>query len=381
MKLLSLLLALTLPVATMANHADHRWTLGLGAGFSFPLNNEFVKDNTEGDISGSVWGRYNITERWGLQLGYDRVELNGKDLGEGYNTTSLENINLMVTLNFGHLGPITPYAGVGVGYGIMSRTPLWDVSGSEKRFQELTPKVRLGFDYGINHNMALGLTVDWHYFQTENDELVGSPINNAQVLVPMLSFAYSFGERNSAPADSDKDGVNDKNDSCPNTPAGTSVDSSGCPVKKMSDSDGDGVADADDRCSGTPAGKTVNAYGCAAKEVFEVKLDVKFDSGKTNIKPEFDAQLSEVAEFMKKYPKTTAVIEGHTDSYGKRSSNMWFSKTRAKNVKKYLTSKFGIDASRLTSKGYGPDKPIGSNKTAEGRAKNRRVVAVIKTEK
>jgi OOP family OmpA-OmpF porin len=80
---------------------------------------------------------------------------------------------------------------------------------------------------------------------------------------------------------------------------------------------------------------------------------------------------------MKAYPETNAVIEGHTDNVGKAEYNDRLSDARAKSVRQYLIDKFGIDASRITSAGYGMNKPIASNDTKEGRQKNRRVEAVL----
>ncbi len=381
---MSLILALLLPMAAMADHIDNKWTLGVGAGMSVPLNNENFKDNFESDIAGSVWARYNMTHRWGLQLGYDRAEFNPSDESPiAHESMAMDNFSLMATLNFGHFGGFSPYVGAGLGLGIMNRMTVSseqaEALGLEKRWYETTPKLRLGFDYALGKAMGVGFHVDWHYFQTEDDE--GPDLNNAQVLVPMLAFNYSFGARNAAPSDSDGDGVSDKNDACPNTPSGTTVDSTGCVVKKMSDSDGDGVADADDKCPSTPAGKDVNAYGCAAKEVFSVKLDVKFDSGKAIVKSAYHDQIAQVGNFMKEHTGTTTEIEGHTDNTGKKSYNVWLSKKRAQAIRAYLIKEFGIDAGRLTAVGYGPDQPIADNGTRAGRAENRRVVASIKTEK
>ena len=84
---------------------------------------------------------------------------------------------------------------------------------------------------------------------------------------------------------------------------------------------------------------------------------------------------------MKEHSSTSAEIEGHTDNTGKKSYNVWLSKKRAEAIKNYMISEFGIDASRLSAVGYGPDQPVSDNGTREGRAENRRVVAAIKTEK
>ncbi|MCL5808388.1 MAG: OmpA family protein, partial [Deltaproteobacteria bacterium] len=86
-----------------------------------------------------------------------------------------------------------------------------------------------------------------------------------------------------------------------------------------------------------------------------------------------------VADFMSKYPSTSAVIEGHTDNVGKAVVNVKLSHRRAANIKAYLAEKFGIDRSRIRAIGYSYQKPIASNKTAEGRKKNRRGETRIET--
>jgi OOP family OmpA-OmpF porin len=73
------------------------------------------------------------------------------------------------------------------------------------------------------------------------------------------------------------------------------------------------------------------------------------------------------------------VIEGHTDNVNTAEYNQKLSEARANSVRQYLINHFGIKASRLTAVGYGLTKPIASNNTEEGRQKNRRVQAVIKT--
>ncbi len=117
---------------------------------------------------------------------------------------------------------------------------------------------------------------------------------------------------------------------------------------------------------------------CPGCEV-TIALNVEFDSNKAVVKDKYRDEIRKVADFMKKYPKTSAVIEGHTDNTNTAAYNKKLSQERANNVRQYLISNFGIKASRLTAAGYGMEKPIASNATEEGRQKNRRVVAVIKT--
>ena len=107
-------------------------------------------------------------------------------------------------------------------------------------------------------------------------------------------------------------------------------------------------------------------------EPVRVELDVKFDFDKTAVKPESQADIKALADFMSQYPATTTVVEGHTDSVGTDAYNQGLSERRAKAVYDYLTSN-GIDSSRLAGPvGYGLTRPIDTNETKEGRARNRR---------
>ena len=110
-------------------------------------------------------------------------------------------------------------------------------------------------------------------------------------------------------------------------------------------------------------------------------LNVEFDTDRAVVKDKYRGEVKKVADFMKTYPNTTAVIEGHTDNVFTAEYNQKLSQDRADSVRQYLISNFGIKASRLTSVGYGLTRPIASNNTEEGRQKNRRVQAVIKAMK
>ena len=139
------------------------------------------------------------------------------------------------------------------------------------------------------------------------------------------------------------------------------------PVAEPVDSDGDGVTDDLDRCPDTPEGITVDARGCwtyAAVVMFE------FDSAE--IKSEAYPMLDEAVLILKENPEMKVEIDGHTDNKGSAAYNMTLSERRAKSVKKYFVDQ-GVEAERLTTKGFGLTKPAASNDTKEGRAKNRRV--------
>ena len=181
------------------------------------------------------------------------------------------------------------------------------------------------------------------------------------------------------PKDTDQDGVIDEQDQCPNTAKGTTVDDKGCEP----DSDADGVIDANDQCPNTIAGAEVNKAGCA---IFETSLEgVNFETGSTNLTKGAKAVLDKVVEALKQFKSLRVEVQAHTDSVGKKENNQRLSDARAKSVVNYLVSK-GITPERLVGKGYGETQPLVSNKSAKGRAQNRRVefhvlTAETKTEK
>jgi len=104
--------------------------------------------------------------------------------------------------------------------------------------------------------------------------------------------------------------------------------------------------------------------------------NVFFDTGSTELKPESEAELNKLADFMKNNATLRVEIGGHTDDVGKEVDNQKLSEGRAKAVKAYL-EKSGITPERLTAVGYGMSKPMVTNKTPEGRAQNRRTEFVI----
>jgi len=104
-------------------------------------------------------------------------------------------------------------------------------------------------------------------------------------------------------------------------------------------------------------------------------INIQFDTDKSNIKPQFDAELKGLADFLKEFPNAKGEISGHTDNVGSKAYNDKLSQARAESVRKYIIEKFGIAPNRITAKGYGFSKPVADNKTKEGKAKNRRIEA------
>jgi OOP family OmpA-OmpF porin len=155
------------------------------------------------------------------------------------------------------------------------------------------------------------------------------------------------------------------------------------PVKVVLDSDNDGVPDNLDKCPNTPAGVAVDKNGCVPKKI-SIAIHIEFDTAKSVIKKKYHNTIKKLADFIKEYPDANVVIEGHTDNvdiYHEPERNVRLSKARANSVRQYLIDNFAINSSRITAVGYGPNRPIASNKTKKGRQKNRRseIKAIVET--
>ncbi|HEU4384047.1 MAG TPA: OmpA family protein [Anaeromyxobacteraceae bacterium] len=181
--------------------------------------------------------------------------------------------------------------------------------------------------------------------------------------------------------DSDGDGVMDSEDRCPDVKGPKELE--GCP-----DADGDGIPDIDDKCPKEP-GPAQND-GCPVGEgpVVEVETErlslkdmINFEFGKATIKPESKRILDEIAAVLKAHPELKRIrVEGHTDNVGGQAYNQDLSERRARAVVEALAAR-GISRQMLQPAGYGFSRPIASNTTAFGRAKNRRVEFTILAEK
>ena len=181
--------------------------------------------------------------------------------------------------------------------------------------------------------------------------------------------------------DNDGDGIPDLVDKCPNEAEDLDgfQDGDGCPDP---DNDGDGILDVDDKCPNEP--ETFNGYqdedGCPDKKP-EVQVEagksivlegVNFDSGRATLKGESEEPLGKVLRMMLENPEVVVEIQGHTDNQGRAAMNRDLSQRRADTVKAWLVER-GVAPERMTTKGFGPDKPVADNATPEGRAQNRRI--------
>ncbi len=116
--------------------------------------------------------------------------------------------------------------------------------------------------------------------------------------------------------------------------------------------------------------------GKVANEGKAIFYGILFDFDKTDIKAESEPQLAEMAKFLKENAQLRVFVTGHTDNKGALDYNVGLSGRRADSVVKALVTRFGINAARLTARGLGPLAPVASNRSEEGRARNRRVELV-----
>ncbi len=365
-------------------------------------------------ISGGVGYRFNESFRTDVTASYRwGFELDEMDIAGTLYQADIESTALMVNGYYDipvDLGAFRPFVGAGIG---MARNKLDDLAWADSTASGSIPG---GTETGFAWQLMLGSTVEisdrcaiefgYRYYdagEIKKDAgwdntaswYTGSATGDLQAHEAMIELTYFFGGKKKpvpaavAPAavvaapppesDSDGDGVVDSKDTCPDTPKGVTVNSSGCPL----DSDGDGVYDYLDKCPETPGDLKVDADGCPIqlKKVARIDLDIQFDTNKAEIKTQYHGRLKEVADFMATYPGTKAVIEGHTDSVGSAAYNLKLSQRRAASVRDYLIQNFNISPDRLTAKGFGEERPVATNDTAEGRRQNRRIQAVFTAEK
>ncbi|MCL2724360.1 MAG: OmpA family protein [Polyangiaceae bacterium] len=184
--------------------------------------------------------------------------------------------------------------------------------------------------------------------------------------------------------DRDGDGIPDDIDACPNEPEdhlGPDPED-GCPMPKEPppDTDNDGIPDAEDACPKEPGPRNPDPAknGCPTLikvegSVVHVLQQVHFATGSTAILPDSYPMLEEIATLLRANRSIKRLsIEGHTDNRGGAAMNKKLSQGRADSVMQWLVQ-HGVESDRLEAHGYGLERPIESNATEQGRAKNRRV--------
>lgn len=339
------------------------------------VGDHYLESTSENEVTlpGAQLG-YRFNRNWSVQGWWERNNSNTELFGD----VDLNIAHAALRKHFYGSSSFEPY--VGIGAGEFRAEPSSD---SSTDYQETIGTLEAGFQSLLHPHFILDVGMRPYYaFDSERwDAEVYAGLN-------FLIGATSSGddeeeqqEEQPAPvdnvvSDSDSDGVPDEQDQCSGTPAGAQVDATGCEL----DDDGDGVANSKDQCADTPSGALVDEAGCQKyldKDVKET-LYVEFEHGKAEVTKASYPKLGNLAEEMRKYPSANLVLEGHTDSTGSAAFNKKLSKERADAVMRVLVDEYDIAAERVTTEGYGEEKPIADNGTSEGRAENRRVEAIMK---
>ena len=329
-----------------------------------------------------------------LEFAYDRQ--NSVAYNNSLESTSINRLSLNALKHYNHFGDITPYGLAGAGCEHIK-------NDSKDTDNSLFVNAGVGVKYKLQNNMSL-MTDIRHLIRL--DEFDNHTIWNVGLMIPMGGVAQKeapkedtiaiapqreepkiveepkiIEEPKSEPViekkiepiepvvviekkDSDNDGVEDGIDKCPTSHMGAKVDQNGCCL----DSDNDGVKDFADKCPNTPKGFSVDANGCE----ISFKLQINFDTNKADIRSQYDADIAQFVAFMKAFPSYKATIEGHTDNRGNATFNKELSQKRADALRERFMAD-GIDGGRLSAVGYGAEKPIATNDTAEGQDANRRI--------
>ncbi|GMV15522.1 MAG: hypothetical protein AMXMBFR56_37460 [Polyangiaceae bacterium] len=336
-------------------------------------------DDVYAGVFGSeAFGAFALGYRLGsAQLGAELIGATSMDAGAGWfggNTTHLEALGSARYF----LGPVAAFVGAGPGLTRGAGTPAFRV--------------------------ILGLNASFELASQARASSAGAGTPGPGAGTPLESPIQPSG----AVADRDRDGVPDAADQCPDVPGEPDAERPGCPR----DQDRDGIADAVDRCP-TEAGVASadpNRHGCppdrdedgipdaldACADEKGPKTDdpktngcpptvrvvgqqiviidqVNFATGSDVLAPESSKVLEQVAAVLTEHPEIARLaVDGHTDDVGQDKANLALSRRRAIAVVRWLVGR-GVDERRLEARGFGPRRPIADPKTAEGRAKNRRV--------
>jgi OOP family OmpA-OmpF porin len=372
----------------------------------FGLQAEFLKGKVQGEnttLPGDPYKSYETDINWSAAL-------------KGVFT--LANINWTQM----HTG-VQPYIGIGAG-AINYNPRTVTQAGASVDFTPNGSNTSLfvPIDLGLKFNVSRDINIDLGYSMNfvDNDNFDGFwkvPVYNADKFsYAHAGLEFALGDKSkpqlathNAPAALAQD-LWDKNAALQSSLASTqgqinklnsdiaALNSLKDELARMKlDSDGDGVPDAFDKCPNTPAGTKVDGSGCALptppppapvkqdttivqkfyiteedkRVVNEAIRNLEFDFGKSTIRARSLPYLQRVADILRQ-KGFSIKLAGHTDNVGSDAANMKLSKDRAESVKSTLVSQ-GANPSRIEATGYGESQPIATNKTDAGRQKNRRV--------
>ncbi|NMH64754.1 OmpA family protein [Shewanella salipaludis] len=353
----AVLLSSLLPLAANASQELSPWYLGAGVGvnnYEPNCDQKSMKVCGEDDpYAWDIFAGYLFNDYLGVELGYrDLGRAEWTDYSDKFNDVGVKGptlglvgfwplanrwslsaeagaINYLIYNDKAHGSEyysdtdLAPYYGAGVGYNFTDNLKL---QAKYRRYE------------GLDENKWDTLDMDSNYWGLElsyrfGHKAMAAPAAPAPAPVVM------------APIDTDKDGVTDDMDLCPDTPMGHKVDGKGCSLY--------------------------------SEMTHNLAIDAKFGNDSAVVKNDSYAEVEKLANFMKRFPHTQVKIEGHASNVGAADYNMMLSQKRADAVAKLLTDKYGIEPSRVTTQGYGVTRPLIPGRSAAANAANRRIEAQI----
>lgn len=360
-KHLCALIALTLGAgAVSAQDYDNRWYFAPAIGVSVNDGERYV-DTDESVFSSMGFGRF-IAENTSLDLTLDYTSRN---FGSQYHFVGdFDSYGLTASLRHYFTDwSWRPYLKAGLGLSRAHATDQLLGYGSNENTNPVFD-AGLGMAHEVNDMLALRTELTYRY-DMDDQSIPLAGVDHFGDWIATFGATIKFGEAaepTAPPAD-------------PATETATPTETPVAADCSTLDDDRDGVNNCDDKCPTSAAGEAVGADGCAQAIVIDLR-GVNFAFDKSNLTPESTAILDQAVDVLNRYPSLKVEVAGHTDWVGTDAYNQGLSERRAKTVYDYLTSK-GIAADRLSGpNGYGEGKPIDTNETAEGRARNRRTELV-----
>jgi outer membrane protein OmpA-like peptidoglycan-associated protein len=359
------------------------WELGVFGGVWFPNKNIELYEPMPGAPNDGRQRLKVVAPEIGLRAGYYPLRFLGVEIEGAAMPTRTRDTEGRATAwglrghVVGQLGlwSVTPFilAGTGV-LGVASDAAPGGI-GSEQDVE-----IHFGGGVKVFVNRWIQLRLDVRNVVSNRLGVAEGLASSPEVL---LGLSVTLGRKKKGkakrvgPQDRDGDRVLDRDDFCPDV---FGVEPRGCPTVCLDDNDADGISNPEDSCPEVP--ETRNGFedkdGCPDEvppeldKLAGIMEGINFDTDKDVIKGESKPILDNAVEVMKKYPQLRVRITGHTDSQGGYRHNIDLSKRRAESVRAYMVEQ-GIPEDRLETRGAGPDEPIDSNDTTEGRAKNRRI--------
>lgn len=341
-------LLLTLLPGAHASETLSPWYLGAGIGINdFEPNCDSKTMKVCGDDSGAAWdvfAGYLLNEHFAFELGYrDLNSADWTDYADKINDVSVNGISFGLNTFW----PINEKWHFSVEAGAFA----YDLENDSADYDYSDDGVSPYFGAGVGYRFTEKLSLLAKYRRYENlgeNKLINLDFESNYW---GLILSYRFGETSTpmkptpAPLDTDRDGVIDSEDACPDTPFNHKVDAKGCSIYK--------------------------------DKLVRMAIAAKFDNDSAVIQKQSYGEIEKLAKFMERYPKAQVKISGHASNVGAADYNLTLSQQRADAVADMLSQRYNIEASRVSAKGYGITQPLMEGSSSEANAVNRRIEAEV----